>query len=193
MFAGYAIFVAARAGQRLRPDAPVASVVVGAIVGVHLVLAALFVRRRAALAEASTAGVLVSLPSLALGGAILAVAPPPGDWPLAAAVVFAAGVAVGVVSLVTLGRSFAVLPARRALVTRGPYRVVRHPAYAGELVAVCAAAAAAGADPVAWVVVVALVPALAARIRVEEQLLAGDPAWAAWAQRVRWRLVPGIW
>lgn len=193
VFAAFAVLTAARIGSKLVPGAPLASAVLGAVVGAHLVLAVLFVRRHVAIEDAPWRDVVASLPSLAIGGLVLAVVPGPGAWHPAAAAVFVAGVAFGAVSLWTLGRSFAVLPARRALVTRGPYRWLRHPAYAGELVAVIAAASAAGFDPVAWGLVAAIVPAIVVRIRIEERLLAHDPAWAQWAKRVRWRLVPGLW
>src|SRR5262249_17872921 len=55
----------------------------------------------------------------------------PGNvtWPRAglALVVLAAGLSL--VSLLTLGRLFGVRPALRGLVTRGPYKLVRHPIY----------------------------------------------------------------
>jgi protein-S-isoprenylcysteine O-methyltransferase Ste14 len=37
-------------------------------------------------------------------------------------------------SLATLGRCFGLLPEVRGLVMRGPYRMVRHPVYLGELI-----------------------------------------------------------
>lgn len=45
-----------------------------------------------------------------------------------------AGLLIGVAALITLGRSFGVAPADRGLVTRGPYAIVRHPAYTSYLV-----------------------------------------------------------
>lgn len=40
-----------------------------------------------------------------------------------------------VYSLNTLGRSFGIMPQARALVRSGPYRLIRHPLYVGEIVA----------------------------------------------------------
>src|SRR5215213_2374723 len=45
------------------------------------------------------------------------------------------GVLVAFLSLATLGRSFGIVAANRGVKTRGPYRWVRHPAYAGYLIA----------------------------------------------------------
>ena len=44
-----------------------------------------------------------------------------------------AGTLFTIWSLATLGRCFGLFPEVRGLVMRGPYRVVRHPVYLGEL------------------------------------------------------------
>ena len=48
----------------------------------------------------------------------------------------AVGEAFAVYSMTYLGRSFSIFTEVRRLVTTGPYRLVRHPLYAGELVAI---------------------------------------------------------
>ncbi len=45
------------------------------------------------------------------------------------------GMLFALYSLRTLGRSFGIMPQARALVRSGPYRVIRHPLYVGEIVA----------------------------------------------------------
>jgi len=79
------------------------------------------------------------------------------------------------------------------VVDRGPYRFVRHPGYAGALLAHLALPLALGS---LW----GLVPAalgcagVALRIVGEERTLRGGLAgYTEYAARVRWRLVPGIW
>jgi protein-S-isoprenylcysteine O-methyltransferase Ste14 len=79
---------------------------------------------------------------LACAGAIVtavALAPPTeaAAMPLliAGELLAVAGVAWLFVSVLVLGRCFGVLPEARGLVTRGPYRVVRHPVYLGEIAA----------------------------------------------------------
>jgi protein-S-isoprenylcysteine O-methyltransferase Ste14 len=52
---------------------------------------------------------------------------------LAAGLVFA-GTLGSVIALAKLGKSFAIMPEARALVTRGPYAWARHPLYAMEIV-----------------------------------------------------------
>ncbi len=52
---------------------------------------------------------------------------------LASSVVVIVGTGWTIWSLATLGRCFGLLPEVRGLVTDGPYRVVRHPVYLGEI------------------------------------------------------------
>lgn len=158
----------------------------------NLCVAILFVVRAPAVAGTSPRAVVASLPSVVAAGIALRLAPAPLAWPLDAEIAFAIGGAVTVVSLATLGRSFAVFPSLRAVITRGPYRLVRHPAYVGELTMIAGCSAARG-DALALAVGVAALGAVAARVVAEERVLARDEAWAAYATRVRWRIVPGIW
>jgi protein-S-isoprenylcysteine O-methyltransferase Ste14 len=57
-------------------------------------------------------------------------------WVLAASdLALAVGIAWALYSLSYLGRRFSIVPEARGLVTSGPYRLVRHPIYLGELIA----------------------------------------------------------
>lgn len=162
-----------------------------AIAVIDATVGALFVARGPAHAEGCRGAVVAALPSLMVGGVALKIAPERA-WPFACEAAFVSAAALGLVALLTLGRSFAILPARRVLVVRSLYRIVRHPMYACELAMVVAAGAAR-----AWwaglVLGLVLLVTLAPRIRAEEALLAGDPAWAAYAARVRWRILPGAY
>jgi protein-S-isoprenylcysteine O-methyltransferase Ste14 len=57
-------------------------------------------------------------------------------WVLAASdLALAFGIAWALYSLSYLGRRFSIVPEARGLVTSGPYRLVRHPIYLGEIIA----------------------------------------------------------
>ena len=79
------------------------------------------------------------------------------------------------------------------IVTTGPYAIVRHPMYFGVALLYIASPLALGSY---WAVLPALMilPLLAARIRNEEELLLREVAgYAEYRQKVKYRLLPGIW
>jgi protein-S-isoprenylcysteine O-methyltransferase Ste14 len=95
------------------------------------------------------------------------------------------------VAVLALGRCFGVLPEARGLVTRGPYRLVRHPVYLGELVA-CAGLVLAA--PTTWNLFVAAVfaGAQALRMRLEEdELTLQFPEYSGYAAETP-RLLPRL-
>lgn len=154
-------------------------------------VAVLFLRRAPALAHGSLGALLRALPSALIAGVAWRYAPR-GPWPTSALVVLAGGGLWTVASLATLGRSFAILPAAREVVARGPYRLVRHPAYLGELVMVLGTGLAT--DAVHGVLYAASAALLCVpRILDEEALLERAPDHAAYRAHVPSRLVPGIW
>jgi len=101
------------------------------------------------------------------------------------------GLALNLWALASLGTAFGISPARRGLVTEGPYHWLRHPMYAGELFSLIGGLVATFK---LWNLVILLVfsASLIWRISREEQIL-GSNGYPAYARHVRWRLVPGIW
>ena len=90
-----------------------------------------------------------------------------------------------------LRRSFGIAPAHRGLKTGGPYGLVRHPMYAGYLLVhigllvLMPSALNAAIYAIGWA-------AQLRRLAAEEALLREDAAYRDYCQRVRWRLVPGV-
>ena len=79
------------------------------------------------------------------------------------------------------------------MVSSGPYRWVRHPGYAGALLAYLATPFLLAS---LWALLPALLLTVVLIIRTgleDRTLYAGLSGYAAYAQRVRYRLAPGIW
>ncbi len=93
--------------------------------------------------------------------------------------------------LLSLRRSFAVVPGNRGIRQGGLYRIVRHPIYFSELVALLGAVLVS--PTVAnWTVWLCECGVQYARAIAEEQFLAADPGYRAYRARVRYRLLPGL-
>ena len=79
------------------------------------------------------------------------------------------------------------------VVTGGPYRFVRHPGYAGGALAYLAMPLALGALG-AFVPAVLTVAAIVVRTALEDRTLQAElPGYTSYAQKTRYRLLPGIW
>jgi protein-S-isoprenylcysteine O-methyltransferase Ste14 len=100
--------------------------------------------------------------------------------------------ALGVYGLLYLRRSLSIIPEARRLVTGGPYRLIRHPLYAAEILA---AFALVLARPGLWATLM-LVPFIAVqmlRARFEEGLLSRIfPEYKLYAAHTP-RLIPLVW
>ena len=103
----------------------------------------------------------------------------------------ALGVLLLVVSLLSLGRSFGLVPANRGIQTRGAYRVVRHPIYAAELILFVGILIESPSARAAALVVSMFLGQIY-RALAEERLLKRDPRYREYMSRTRHRLIPGI-
>ena len=118
----------------------------------------------------------------------------PGDpgWPAGGLLLVMLAACLSLASLLSLGRRFGIYPALRGLVTRGPYRLVRHPMYLAYVIADI------GYNLQEWnfgtaLLVMAGWASLIYRIQAEERILSQDAVWPVYAASVRYRLLPGIW
>jgi protein-S-isoprenylcysteine O-methyltransferase Ste14 len=102
------------------------------------------------------------------------------------------GVLLSLVALLWLGKSFGIVAADRGLVTSGPYKLVRHPAYAAYLVSELGflmlnlSAFNVALLAIVWALQIS-------RVVAEERVLSGDTAYAEYKTRVPKRLIPAVW
>lgn len=99
------------------------------------------------------------------------------------------GLLIALWSLASLGRSFSVAPDDRGLINRGPYRIIRHPMYAGEILSYLGLCLAV---PLIrnWFVFAVIVVLLIVRINAEERAIDG---YDGYKRVVRFRLIPFFW
>ena len=101
------------------------------------------------------------------------------------------GLLVQISGKLALARSFGLVPANRGVKTRGLYRAVRHPIYAGYTLThigfLLGFPSWRNALLYAGILAIEIV-----RLLREEALLKHDPAYVEYAARVRYRLLPGV-
>jgi hypothetical protein len=77
---------------------------------------------------------------------------------------------------------------------RGPYAFIRHPGYTAGILILLANGVALGSWLAAALIIVCSLPFLLRRAITEDRVLQADlPGYRAYAARVRWRLLPGLW
>lgn len=161
------------------------------LVSEALVVVLTVFRRRALVVDRSATARVVTFVSL-IGPPLLRAG---DETPLVEDAVTAAISTVGlllvIAAKVVLGRSFGLVPANRGVVDGGPYEWVRHPIYAGYVLAHVAFLAA---HPTVANVVLVLASdaALIVRALLEERTLGTDERYRAYCSRVSWHLVPGV-
>ncbi len=113
-------------------------------------------------------------------------------WPLESHIFFLSGAAVTALSFLYLGRSFGVLPAIRGVVTKGPYKIIRHPAYFGEFL--MALGCVLSSDTFwAPICLLGLLLSQMARIAAEESVFTNSSGYQLYKKETTWRLFPLLW
>ncbi len=105
--------------------------------------------------------------------------------------IMVAGITMQIMAKLVLGRAFGVVAANRGVRIAGPYRFVRHPIYAGYTLTHVGFLLAMPSLMNALFYAMALTMQVA-RIFREEHVLGQDADYRAFAARVRYRLLPGI-
>jgi protein-S-isoprenylcysteine O-methyltransferase Ste14 len=155
---------------------------------VNTVFVALFISRR----DATSISTSPSVWLIAFGGTFLPLLMRPnaaGPFTMAGDAIQFVGMLGIIASLLSLRRSFGIVPANRGIRTQGLYNVVRHPVYASELLTLGAFAIVSPSlwNVSLWFCEFAL---QLARAYAEERLLSKDPCYVQYRWRVKYRLIP---
>ena len=94
-------------------------------------------------------------------------------------------------SLIALGQSFSLLPARREVRVGWMYRIVRHPAYSAYMI-VDAVYVTLLPTPQNIAVLIGGAILFWWRAILEERLLMHDPTYRDYVKQTRWRFVPFV-
>jgi protein-S-isoprenylcysteine O-methyltransferase Ste14 len=149
------------------------------------------------LVRRSTRDVTVQPLDWALGfaGTTLPLLVRPNDAPLISPSlilgVMLCGAVLQIAAKLFLRRSFGIVAANRGVKIAGPYRVIRHPMYAGYMLTELGFLLG---NPTAWNLAVYTLgwACQLGRILAEEHLLLRDQAYQVMVERVPYRLIPGV-
>ena len=159
---------------------------------IHVVVGILFLTRHSSLLRADTLTLAYCLPSFIAGGLAMKLAPVSHLWSMPAQAVFVIGGLGTTLGLVWLGKSFAVFPALRTIVTSGPFKLIRHPIYFSELLMIVGCCLAM-TSTWRWPILAFAIATIVLRIVWEERVLSNSQQYLDFCKSVRWRLIPGIW
>lgn len=131
---------------------------------------------------------------IAFGATFLVLLVERGGEPLSTmsgGIVLLTGLCIQIGAKLSLGRSFGLVAADRGIQVRGLYAFVRHPMYAGYALSHVGYLLVA---PTLWNFAVYAVAwsLFAARIAAEERVLGADIQYRTYKDRVRYRVVPGL-
>lgn len=99
------------------------------------------------------------------------------------------GLLLALWALLALRFSFSIAPEDRGVITRGPYRLIRHPMYLGEILSLLGLCLTTS-NTWNWLVWLIFLQLIALRITAEEHVLSG---YEPYKKSVHWRLIPFLW
>lgn len=102
------------------------------------------------------------------------------------------GLLIAFGGLLSLNKSFGVVPANRGVIQTGLYQFVRHPLYAGYLL-LCLSFVIQNFSMRNFIVLVAFILCEGYRLLLEERFLRKDQAYVDYTKKVKWRVIPYIW
>lgn len=160
------------------------------VVVVNAIFVTMFVTRR----DATTVSSSPTLWLIAFAGTFLPLLMRPASLSLSlntGNTIQFVGTCCVVASILSLRRSFGIVPANRGVRTQGLYNIVRHPLYASELITFGGFAIA---NPSVWNICIWLTDCglQFTRACAEERLLSTDPDYMQYRSRVRWRMIPRV-
>ena len=102
------------------------------------------------------------------------------------------GVLISLAGLISLNRSFGLMPSNRGIRTTGIYKVIRHPLYAGYILT---NTSFFFQHLSLWNFLILLLSTTMEikRILIEEEFLGTDPEYVEYRSRVEFRIMPGVW
>ena len=116
--------------------------------------------------------------------------PAPGFF-LFAEILTAIGAVFQLAGILSLNRSFGLVPANRGVKQTGAYRFIRHPMYFGAII-FCFGYFLANATMWNGIIFVFIIMAQIMRIINEEEFLSKDGEYVKYKAKVRWRLIPYV-
>lgn len=102
------------------------------------------------------------------------------------------GVILQILGLLSLNRSFAIVPARRKIMKQGMYTIIRHPMYSSYIFLFLGYLLFNTSWMNAFIVLASFI-FLFLRISEEEKLLSKDEEYQAYKKEVKWRLIPFVY